>query len=183
MSIASAQDDSNARLLRRREPCCPLHYEPVHPTGQSSNLTPAAKSLIRRHKKGSLRWRKEGAGRRITDVRGPNVRTLEKPQTSITPALRAELVARYEAGATIRELASWSGAHRQTIVRHLVRVGVELRRFGLDDDQTKAAVKLYRDGMTLAEIAAEFDVAASTVRSCLLRRKVALRPAARRRPA
>jgi hypothetical protein len=37
----------------------------------------------------------------------------------------------HEAGATIRELAAWSGAHRETVVRHLVRAWVELRRLGL----------------------------------------------------
>ncbi len=30
-----------------------------------------------------------------------------------------------------RDLAAWSGAHRQTVVRRLVRAGVELRRVGL----------------------------------------------------
>jgi DNA-directed RNA polymerase specialized sigma24 family protein len=155
----------------------------VHQTGQSPNLTPAAKSLITRYKKGSLRWRDRGAGRRISDFRGQNVAALEKRQTSITPALRAELGARYEAGATIRELAAWSGAHRQTVVRHLLRAGVELRRLGLTAEQADAAQRLYLEGMTLVEIAAEFDVAASTIRSCVLRRGVTMRPAARRRAA
>jgi DNA-directed RNA polymerase specialized sigma24 family protein len=58
------------------------------------------------------------------------VAALEKRQTSITPTLRAELIARYEAGATIRELAAWSGAHRQTVVRHLARAEIKLRRLG-----------------------------------------------------
>jgi hypothetical protein len=40
------------------------------------------------------------------------VAAVEKRQTSITPTLCAELAVRYEAGATIRELAAWSGAHR-----------------------------------------------------------------------
>ncbi len=153
----------------------------AHPAGQSPNLTPAAKSLIRRYKKGSLRWREAGSGRRITDRRGRNVAALEKRQTSITAELRAELAARYEAGATIRELAVWSGAHRETIVRHLVRAGVELRRLGLTEEQAAAAVVLYGDGLTLAEIAERVGVAASTVRSCLLRQGVQMRPAARRR--
>lgn len=155
----------------------------MHPTGQSPNLTPAAKSLIRRHKKGSLRWREKGSGRRITDSRGQNIVALEKRQTSIGPALRAELAARYEAGATIRELAAWSGAHRQTIVRHLVRAGVEPRRSGLTDKQPEVVRQLYSEGLTLVEIAIQLEVAASTVGRCLRRQGVALRPAARRRVA
>jgi len=114
----------------------------VPPTGQSPNLTAAAKSLLRRWKKGSLRWRQEGSGRRVTDLRGPNIAALEKRQTSITPAVLAELAARYEAGATIRELATWSGAHRQTIVRQLVRAGVEMRRPGLTAEQTEVTRQL-----------------------------------------
>jgi len=144
----------------------------VPPAGQSPNLTPAAKSLLKRWKKGSLRWREEGSGRRITDSRGRNVAALEKRQTSITPAPRAELAARYEAGATIRELAEWSGAHRQTVVRHLVRAGIEFRQGGLTDEQSKKAEQLYRDGLTLVEIADQYGVAASTIRSCLLRQEV-----------
>lgn len=108
---------------------------------------------------------------------------LEKRQTSITPALRAELMARYEAGATIRQLAAWSGAHRQTIVRHLVRAGVELRRGGLTDQQSELVRQLYSDGLTLVEIGARLGVAASTVARCLRRQGVVLRPAARRRVA
>jgi len=153
----------------------------VHPTGQSSNLTPAAKTLLRRWKKGSLRWRDPALRRRITDRRGRNVAALEKPQTSVTPVLRAELVARYEAGATIRELAVWSGAHRETVVRHLVRGGVELRRSGLTEDQIKEAARRYLDGATLVEIAERYGVVASTVRAALLRQGLRLRPAARRR--
>jgi hypothetical protein len=77
------------------------------PNGTVAKPHPAARSLIRRHKKVMLRWRKEGSGRRITDFRGDNIAAIEKRQTSIAPALRAELAARYDAGATIRQLAAW----------------------------------------------------------------------------
>jgi DNA-directed RNA polymerase specialized sigma24 family protein len=93
---------------------------------------------------------------------------VEKRQTSISPALRVELVACYEAGATIRQLAAWSGAHRQTVVRHLVRGGVELRRLGLTGELARGASDRYVEGLTLVEIAAELGVAASTIRRSLL---------------
>lgn len=108
---------------------------------------------------------------------------VEKPQTSITTALRAELAARYEAGATIRELARWSGAHRQTIVRHLVQAGVEQRCPGLTTEQVEAAQRLYECGLTLVEIGSQLGVAASTVGRSLRRQGVQLRAAARRRAA
>lgn len=80
-------------------------------------------------------------------------------------------------------MAAWSGAHRQTVVRHLARACVELRRLGLTTEQADAAERLYLERMTMVEIAAEFDVAASTIRSCVLGRGVTMRPAARRRAA
>lgn len=113
----------------------------MHPTGQSPNLAPATKSLLKRYKKGTLGRREPGAGRRITDHRGPNITAIGKRQTSITPAQAADLAARYWTGATIRELADLSGAHRQTVVRHLVRAGVELRS-GLTEGQAKTAKHL-----------------------------------------
>jgi len=68
-------------------------------------------------------------------------------------------------------------------MRHLVRAGVEFRRVGLSDEELVEAKQLYLDGLTLVEIATEYGVASSTVRSCLLRYGVLLRPAARRRAA
>jgi hypothetical protein len=38
-----------------------------------------------------------------------------------------------------RDLGAWSGARRQTVVRRLVRAGVELRRAGLTRKQAKTA--------------------------------------------
>lgn len=149
----------------------------VHQTGRSPNLTAAAKSLLRRYKKGALRWREGGSGRRMTDFRGQYVAALEKRQTSITPALRAELAARYEAGSTIRELVVWCGAHRQTVVRHLVQAGIETRWMGLTDAQARSVPALYLDGLTLVEIAAQLGVAASTIRRRLLQQDVRFRPA------
>lgn len=97
--------------------------------------------------------------------------------------MRAEMAARCEAGATIRELAAWSGAHRQTAIRHLVRAGLELRCRGLSVDEAEAVGRLYLEGRTLVEIASCYGVAASTIRTYLLRQGVFLRPAARRRMA
>lgn len=54
---------------------------------------------------------------------------------------------------------------------------------GLTDEESEKATQLYRDGLTLAEIAAQYGVAASTVWSCLLRQGLQLRPAARCRVA
>jgi hypothetical protein len=46
VSIESAQDDSNARLLLRTEPCCPLHYEPVLPGGLEPPLPASGAGVL-----------------------------------------------------------------------------------------------------------------------------------------
>lgn len=48
---------------------------------------------------------------------------------------RQVLRQRLATGATLQELTVWSGAHRQTVVPHLVGAGVELRRRGLTQRQ------------------------------------------------
>jgi hypothetical protein len=47
-------------------------------------------------------------------------------------------------------------------------------------DRSETIERPHPKGMTLAEIAVNFDVATSTIRSCVLRRGVTMRPAARR---
>jgi hypothetical protein len=46
VSIESAQDDLNARLLLRTEPCCPLHYEPVLPGGLEPPLPASGAGVL-----------------------------------------------------------------------------------------------------------------------------------------
>jgi DNA-binding transcriptional regulator LsrR (DeoR family) len=104
-------------------------------------------------------------------------------QTSVTPSQAAALADGYNAGATIAELAEDAGLHRQTVIRHLVRAGIELPRHGLTDEQARAAAELYVDGLTLVEVGARLGVSEGTIRTCLRRQGVARRPAGRRRAA
>jgi Ni/Co efflux regulator RcnB len=154
------------------------HEQPPHITCPLDSGKCARR--CQRYKKGALRWREKGSGRRITDYRGRNLPAPEKPQTWIAPALRAKLAVRYEAGATVRKLVAWPGAHGETAVRHLVRAGVEFRRVGLTAEESAKATRMYLDGLTRVEIAASYDVAASTIHSCLLRQGVSMRPPSRR---
>lgn len=97
-------------------------------------------------------------------------------KTSFTPELRTELAARYEAGETIKALAASYGVGKETIMRHLVRAGVQTRRRGLTDEQASEAKRLYEDGATIAAIATKLGAAFSTVQSSLVRQGVAMRP-------
>lgn len=79
-------------------------------------------------------------------------------QASVTPSQAAALVYGYRAGARIGELAEQAGLHRQTVIRHLVHVRIELPQRGLTDEQTHTAAELYVDGLTLVEVGARLGV-------------------------
>jgi len=74
------------------------------------------------------------------------------------------LVAAYQAGSTIDMLEREFGVHRTTVMAHLERRRVRRRSLRkLDDQMVTAAAHRYANGQTLAEIAATFDIAPSTL--------------------
>lgn len=56
------------------------------------------------------------------------------------------LVAAYEAGKSMKDLAAEFGINRVTVSIHLRRAEDLLRRTGLDPEQTAEAASLYRTG-------------------------------------
>jgi hypothetical protein len=57
--------------------------------------------------------------------------------------------------------------------------GLSLAAVGLTAEESARATRMYLDGLTRVEIAASYGIAASTIRSCLLRRGVSTRPPSR----
>lgn len=96
-------------------------------------------------------------------------------QRRLTADQVAELVAEYQAGADMKELAVRWQVHRTTVAGHLRRAGVELRRQGLSEDQLGEAVRLYGEGRSLQWLAERYGCDAETVRTCLKREGVARR--------
>ncbi len=87
-----------------------------------------------------------------------------------------KLVAQYQAGASIAELARQFGMHTQTVDAHLKRQGIEKRgAYKLSPEQVDKAVRLYADGWSTIEIAKEFDVSTNAARMSLIRAGVTLR--------
>jgi DNA-binding CsgD family transcriptional regulator len=74
-----------------------------------------------------------------------------------------ELVAAYQAGSTVYDLAERFKIHRQTVSQHLHRLGVTMRNQGLDDHEVNQAAVLYRQGCSLARTAERYCVDPSTV--------------------
>jgi len=72
------------------------------------------------------------------------------------------LIAGYQAGATVYELAERFKIHRVTVSEHLHRAGTRMRRQGLSLDQIAQAASLYDQGWSVARIGQRFGVNGST---------------------
>ncbi len=99
-----------------------------------SNSGPSAKSFCTRWDavgvKQLLRWVGEGGQVAqeppvtvFEDARGPNVRELRQAQHRLSPVELEALIADYEAGARVGELAKAYGLHRTTVTRQIARAG------------------------------------------------------------
>ncbi|WP_280410268.1 helix-turn-helix domain-containing protein [Nocardia brasiliensis] len=94
---------------------------------------------------------------------------------------KAELAQDYLRGMTVYQLAKKFSVQRQTVSKHLHRMGVPMRQQGLSEEQVNRAAELYAEGLTLKQVGARLGADAGTVRLALLRRGVKMRePAARR---
>lgn len=87
----------------------------------------------------------------------------------------ADLVARYEAGATVRELAERFGIHRVTVTAQLQRVGIPTRKAGLGADQAGEVMRLYEQGWSARKLAKNYEVSDHTIAAELRRAGVRLR--------
>lgn len=94
----------------------------------------------------------------MVDSRGRMVRAVGMTQTFLSPAQVDELVALYEAGATLVELSERFGVHHRTAAAHLVRRSVPIRRRGLNEHHLAEAVELYTSGLTLLEVGHDWKV-------------------------
>ncbi len=88
-----------------------------------------------------------------------------------------ELVAAYRQGVPVEELAAAFQVHRTTVIGHVRRHGVPKReRRALRGEDVGRAIQLYAEGRSADWVAAQFGVAASTVRRALKEAGIALRP-------
>lgn len=85
-----------------------------------------------------------------------------------------KLIAAYEAGATVYDLATQFKINRKTVSEILHREGVRIRG-RLSNEQVDEAVRLYDAGRSLARIGSTLGTTANTVRARLLERGVTTR--------
>lgn len=84
-------------------------------------------------------------------------------------------MAGYEAGATAPELAARFGVHRTTVVAHLRRKGVAIRRRGLQAVEVDEVARLYGQGWSTVGLGKRFGVSDHTISAALRNAGVSIR--------
>ena len=100
------------------------------------------------------------------------------PQRRLSPGDADDLIASYQAGATIKELAARYHIHRTTVAKHLDRHRVPRHheQTAWDDELLKQAAELYASGFSLTDVAHQFGIDAQTVANRFRRAGVPVRP-------
>ncbi|MGJ6122304.1 hypothetical protein QN239_06985 [Mycolicibacterium sp. Y3] len=94
----------------------------------------------------------------------------------LNPAQQAEMVALYEAGASMLDLSKKFETHRHTVARQLAKAGVEIRsQRKMTPELLAQATVLYKTGHSLEEVGRLLELQASTIGKALKRAGVQLR--------
>lgn len=107
----------------------------------------------------------------------PSTAARSKPKRArqLDAAQIRELIAGYEGGATVYELAARFGIERRTVGEILHRHHVPMRRRGLTPDQIDDAIHLYGQGWSLARVGRHLGVDGMTVLNRLRERGISTR--------
>lgn len=99
----------------------------------------------------------------------------QRPHAALSDDQVDQMVALYQDGATVYELADRFKCHRQTVSRRLRSRGVRMRLTGMLPEQVEEAQRLYESGMTLKAVSAAVGVSRNHVRDHLVDAGVRLR--------
>lgn len=77
-------------------------------------------------------------------------------------------MAGYQAGQTMKQIATRHSIHRVTVSEVLNRSGTAKRPRGMSSTQVSLAAKLYESGESLATVGAKLGFNATTVRTALM---------------
>jgi DNA-directed RNA polymerase specialized sigma24 family protein len=94
----------------------------------------------------------------------------------LKPSQVDALIAGYQSGRTMKELAAEFGVNRLTVSGHLHRAKVTVRRGRLASEDVREAARLYEEGWSSGQLAEKFGVSADSVLKVLRRAGVAIRP-------
>jgi hypothetical protein len=117
--------------------------------------------------------------RKLADPTEPAPPPADRPKQRRARRLDAdqvqELIASYEAGATVYELGTRFGIERRTVSNILKRHDVPMRRRGLSPEQVDDAIHLYNLGWSLARVGKHLGVDHTTVLTKLRERGIPTR--------
>jgi DNA-directed RNA polymerase specialized sigma24 family protein len=108
------------------------------------------------------------------EASGRPARAPKQVQRRLTPNQQAKLIARYQAGEKVYELAEAYEVHRSTVTKLLTDAGVRRPR-SLTPGRVEEAIALYAHGWSCARIGQHFECDDETVRQTLRRAGVQLR--------
>ena len=100
----------------------------------------------------------------------------QKNYRQLTGEEKLSIVQLYEEGVSVNDIANTHRVTRQTVHRVCRDAGVQKRIRGLNMAQLAEAIHRYQAGQSLATIGQVFGVSPSTIRECLLKANVSLRP-------
>ncbi|WP_232299654.1 helix-turn-helix domain-containing protein [Leucobacter komagatae] len=102
-------------------------------------------------------------------------------QTRLSASNRKDLLAGYAEGVPVQELARRFNVHRATVREIARRAGHASRKPELSDDKRAEAARLYKDGLTLAQVGEYLGISDEGVRAAVVARGGTIRPRGRRR--
>jgi hypothetical protein len=117
--------------------------------------------------------------RKLPDPTTPAPPPLDRPKLQRARQLDAdqiqELIAGYQAGATVYELGARFGIDRRTVSNILHRHDIPMRSRSLSPDQLDDAIHLYNSGWSLARVGEHLNVHHTTVLTKLRERGIPTR--------
>ena len=102
-------------------------------------------------------------------------RAPKQVQRRLLPAEIVELVAHYQTGPKVNDLAARYGINRSTVIADINRTRVRRHCPALASEEIAEAAEIYRSGRSLAAIGRQLGVNASTVRTAQVRVGVVMR--------
>ena len=92
---------------------------------------------------------------------------ISQRQRRLTGAQVAEMATKYQAGATVYELAAEFGCHRATVAERLKKAGIMMRGQSPNPEEIDSMARLVASGLSPEAVGKQLGFCANTVRNCL----------------
>lgn len=117
----------------------------------------------------------------MADSRGPMRKSSGQSQTRLSASNREELLVGYAEGVPVQELARRFNVHRATVREIARRAGHPSRAPEHSQQVRGEAARLYAEGFTLSQVAAQLGIGDEAVRSAVVANGGTIRPKGRRK--